>query len=188
MKQKELKQIGMSVVLSLIVGPWASAADFTLTSPQLTPGGKMQQEQLFKGFGCNGENISPELHWQGEPSGTRSFALTMYDPDAPTGSGWWHWIVFNIPAERHKLEKNSGGASPTSKNRVGIQSRTDFGSTGYGGACPPAGHGAHRYQFRIWALDTPHLELDDQASGAMVGYFLNQHALAQAELTVSYGR
>jgi len=149
---------------------------------------KANSYHLFNGFGCTGKNISPELDWQGEPAGTKGFAVTVYDPDAPTGSGWWHWVVFNIPADTHSLPADSGKVPERVVPGGFIQSRTDFGTAGYGGACPPAGHGDHRYQFTVWALDTPHLDVDAQASGAMVGFFLNQHKLASATVTVNYGR
>ncbi len=161
------------------------AATLTITSPQLTPGGNMQNEQVLNGFGCNGNNASPQLDWVGEPDGTKSFAITVYDPDAPTGSGWWHWVVFNIPADIHSLQQN---VNLTNNPTGSIQSRTDFGTPGYGGACPPAGNKPHRYQFTIWALNVDKLPLNSEASAAMVGFFLHQHYLAKAELTVFYGR
>lgn len=94
-------------ILLVSVAP-VLAEDFTLTSPQLVSGNGFKQEQVLNGFGCKGGNISPELHWSGEPEGTKSFAVTIYDPDAPTGSGWWHWLVVNIPATVHTLPLNSG--------------------------------------------------------------------------------
>lgn len=166
----------------------AGAADFMVTSPQLEDGGGLRNEQVLNGFGCSGLNMSPELNWHGEPEGTKSFAVTVYDPDAPTGSGWWHWVVFNIPSDQRRLAPNSGDVTVGVAPDGAVQSRTDFGAPGYGGACPPAGDGDHRYQFRVWALDVAQLDLSDQVSGAMVGYFLNQHKLAQAEITVTYGR
>ncbi len=144
------------------------AAEFRVESPQLSPGGKMKAEQVLNGFGCSGENISPELQWSNAPAGTKSFAVTVYDPDAPTGSGWWHWIVFNIPASVSRLTAGAGKNGPLPDGAV--QGRTDFGTPGYGGACPPEGHGPHDYHFRVWALDVARLPLDEQASGAMVGF------------------
>ncbi|MEN8188438.1 MAG: YbhB/YbcL family Raf kinase inhibitor-like protein [Thermodesulfobacteriota bacterium] len=145
----------------------------------------MANEQVLNGFGCSGDNISPQLDWSGEPAGTKSFAVTVYDPDAPTGSGWWHWVVFNIPADINRLAK---GITKKNMAQGAIQSRTDFGSPGYGGACPPAGDKPHRYTFTIWALDVDSLSLGREATAAMVGFFLHQHQLAKAELTVTFGR
>ncbi len=180
-----MKQVGIALMLMLAMAVSATASDFVVTSPQLEPGGKMTNEQVFKGFGCEGENLSPQLDWSGEPTGTKSFAVTVYDPDAPTGSGWWHWVAFNIPATTHQLAK---GVSKTGMPAGSMESRTDFGAAGYGGACPPAGDTPHRYFFTVWALDTEKIDLDTDASGAMVGFFLNSHQLGKATVTVSYGR
>jgi len=128
------------------------------------------------------------LHWKDAPVGTKSFAVTVYDPDAPTGSGWWHWLIFNIPANTDNLPENAGDPSSGLAPKGSIQGRTDFGKPGYGGACPPVGDKPHRYQFTVYALDTEKIDLDANASGAMVGYFLNPHAIAKATLTVYYSR
>ena len=148
----------------------------------------LKNEQVLNGFGCSGENISPELYWSDAPAKTKSSAVTVYDPDAPTGSGWWHWVVFNIPASVSSLAANSGNAQSHLLPSGSIQSRTDFGNTGYGGACPPAEDGVHHYQFTIWALDVDTLALDENASAAMVGFFLHQHQLGRAVLTATYDR
>jgi hypothetical protein len=115
------------------------AGDFSVTSPQLKPGGRLAQEQVLNGFGCEGNNISPALEWQNSPENTESYAVTVYDPDAPTGSGWWHWVIFNIPSEVTTLEEDAGnqqsGLAPTGS----VQNRTDFGTPGYGGALSTTG-------------------------------------------------
>lgn len=174
-------------VFSLSTVQVARADSLQLASSTLTDGGRMPSAQLYYGFGCSGENISPELHWQGAPEGTRSYALVMYDPDAPTGSGWWHWVVFNIPATLKAIPEGAGdpkaGLIPEA-----IQSRTDFGSPGYGGACPPEGHGDHRYQFRLYALKVDQLPLDEDSPAAMVAYHINANKLAEAQLEVKFGR
>lgn len=171
----------------LLVAGMSRAADFTLTSETFADGEPMRNAQVFNDFGCTGDNISPQLSWRGAPEGTRSFALMVHDPDAPTGSGWWHWVVFNIPADVTSLPAGAGdpksGAIPGA-----IQSRTDFGVPGYGGACPPEGHGDHRYQFRIYALGVDKLPLDADSSAAMVGFYVNANKLAEAQLEVIYGR
>lgn len=144
------------------------AEGFTLTSPDLKAAQPMSKEQEFNGFGCNGANHSPALQWTGLPEGTKSLALTVYDPDAPTGSGWWHWVVFNIPADTKSLPANIDSSGKDLPAGV-IQSRTDFGSAGFGGACPPQGDKPHHYEFTLHALKTDKLELNADTMPAMVG-------------------
>src|SRR5579864_73804 len=120
---------------SLLGASAARAEDLTLTSPDISQGATIANEQVFKGFGCTGNNISPALSWSGAPSGTKSFALSIYDPDAPTGSGWWHWVVFNIPANATGLPKNAGDVKSNLAPAGSVQSRTDFGTPGWGGPC-----------------------------------------------------
>src|SRR6478736_7446588 len=130
----------------------AQAQSMTLTSPQIKEGATIANEQVFKGFGCTGGNISPALNWSGAPSATKSFAVTMYDPDAPTGSGWWHWVMYNIPPNVSKLPPGAG--DPAREWLPGVtHGNTDFGNRGYGGPCPPAGDAPHRYIFTVHALD-----------------------------------
>ncbi|HEX4975161.1 MAG TPA: YbhB/YbcL family Raf kinase inhibitor-like protein [Pseudomonadales bacterium] len=161
---------------------------FHLSSPDFTEGQALAAAQVLKGFGCAGSNVSPALNWEGAPAGTKSFAITAYDPDAPTGSGWWHWVIFNIPASTTSLSANAGNLSTKLAPTSSIQSRTDFGGPGYGGPCPPVGDSAHRYQFTVYALNVDHLPLDENASGALVGFYLNQHALGRATLEGRYSR
>lgn len=161
---------------------------FEVTSTSMRDGGMLTQAQVFSGFGCQGQNISPQIAWRNPPVGTKSFAVTFYDPDAPTGSGWWHWTVFNIPATENSLLQGAGVAGSKQLPAGAVQGRTDYGAAGFGGACPPAGRKPHRYQLTVWALNTEQLPLDEQASGAMVGFMLNAHAIGQAHLTARYGR
>lgn len=174
------------VVLALFGIESVCAQEFTLKSGDLS--GQLTENQVFSGFGCTGKNISPSLKWSNAPQGTKSFAFTVYDPDAPTGSGWWHWVVFNISAEVHELKADAGNLQKGLAPKGSIQSRTDFGSPGFGGACPPEGDKPHRYVFTVYALDVAKLDLDDKAPPAMVGFFLNQHMLAKASLIAYYGR
>ena len=165
----------------------ASAAGFELSSPDVAPGAKLAEAQVFKGFGCDGGNRSPALNWQGAPAGTQSFAVTVYDPDAPTGSGWWHWVVYNLPATAKDLPQGSGspkGALPEGA----VQGRTDFGASGYGGACPPPGDKPHKYIFTVYALKIEKIEVPPDSTAAMVGYMTHANALGNAQLTVKYGR
>jgi Raf kinase inhibitor-like YbhB/YbcL family protein len=151
---------------------------FTLTSNDITDGGILPDAQVQ----ARG-NISPHLRWSGVPDGTKSFAVTCFDPDAPTGSGFWHWTVANIPADvRELLEDASSGGLP----RGAVEGRTDFGSPGYGGAAPPPGHGPHRYVFTVFAVDVPQLDLTPDNSGAVFGFNLHFHTLAKASLTATY--
>ncbi len=182
------KLIVMVLILSIFVAANGFSGDFSLTSRQVSAGKILFMEQVLNGFGCSGGNISPELIWAGEPTGTKSFAVTVYDPDAPTGSGWWHWIVFDIPASVHSLAKNSGNITAGLLPAGAIQSRTDFGKTGYGGACPPENDAAHHYEFTVWALDVDSLGLAENASGAMVGFFLHHHQLGHTVLTALFNR
>ena len=122
----------------------------------------MAMEQVYNGFGCTGKNLSPQLSWDKAPSGTKSFAITAYDPDAPTGSGWWHWIAFNIPASVNSLDS---GASGNSMPAGTVESRTDYGSTGFGGACPPVGDKADQREAAQHEQPREHSLREEQAHG-----------------------
>ena len=122
------------------------------------------------------------------PAGTRSFAVTAYDPDAPTGSGWWHWVIYNIPASATGLPAGAGDPSKGLAPAGSVQGNTDFGAPGYGGPCPPEGHGRHRYVFTVYALKTDRLDLPANATAAMVGFNLNGNMLAKATRTGIYSR
>lgn len=178
----------LSVLMFLGWVGMAQADDFTLTSPDIQSGASMSKKQEYKGFGCNGDNISPQLRWSGAPKGTKSFAVTVYDPDAPTGSGWWHWLIFNIPANVHELARGAGNPESGLAPAGSVQSRTDFGTAGYGGPCPPAGHGVHHYRFTVYALDVERLDIPADAPAAMVGFNLNAHKLGAATLEALYQR
>ena len=148
---------------------------FTLTSNDIIDGGVLPDAQVqAKG------NTSPHLKWSGAPEGTKSYAVTCYDPDAPTGSGFWHWTVANIPAGVSELP--SGGPVPAGA----VEGRTDFGEPGYGGAAPPPGHGPHRYIFTVFAVDTDRLDVTPENSGAVFGFNLHFHTLAKASITATY--
>lgn len=163
-------------------------ADMSISSSDIQQGKMMSSAHEFKGFGCQGENLSPQLSWQGAPEKTRSFAVTAYDPDAPTGSGWWHWVLVNIPSDTADLPRGAGQPDQLSLPVGSQQFRTDYGVKGFGGACPPPGHGVHRYQFTVFALDTEKLELPAEASAALVGYYLNAHKLDSVTLEALYER
>jgi Raf kinase inhibitor-like YbhB/YbcL family protein len=166
-----------------------AAGPFVLTSAEVKHKGVIAEQQVFNGFGCTGGNVSPSLSWANAPAGTKSFAVTVYDPDAPTGSGWWHWVVFNIPANVTSLPASAGDPASGKAPAGAVQSRTDFGKPGYGGPCPPQGDRPHRYVFTVHALRTAKLEgADENASGAMIGFMINANQIAKASLQATYGR
>ena len=171
------------LALPLAVLPCATLA-LELDAPGLRDGGPIPMAHVNATMGCTGLNISPALTWTNPPAGTQSFAVSIHDPDAPTGSGWWHWVVFDIPATTRALAAGESGhlSAPA------LESRTDFGTPGYGGPCPPQGAAPHRYIIRIHALDVPTLGLDAEAMPALVGYLVNAHSLGSASLTALYGR
>jgi Raf kinase inhibitor-like YbhB/YbcL family protein len=157
---------------------------FTLLSNDLKDGEKMPERHVFNGMGYQGDNISPHLAWDQAPAGTKSFVVTVYDPDAPTGSGWWHWLVANLPANTRLLPQGAGSGQDALPAGA-IQARTDFGKAGYGGAAPPKGE-THRYIFTVHALDVEAIDVDENSSGAVVGFNVHFHSLGSASLTVTY--
>jgi Raf kinase inhibitor-like YbhB/YbcL family protein len=174
----------VSAATAVLLGSGCLMAEgFTLSSNAVS--GQLGIDQVYSGFGCTGKNISPDLSWKDAPKGTKSFALTVYDPDAPTGSGWWHWVVFNIPAGTTALPV---GASLKQMPKGAVESVTDYGKSGFGGACPPKGHGAHRYVFTLHALDVEKLDLDASANPALAGYNINAHTIARTSLVAYYER
>jgi len=168
-------------------GGAAPAGTFSLTSPDIVQGKKMTETQVFNGFGCQGRNVSPAVSWSNAPPNTKSFALLMHDPDAPTGSGWWHWVVYNLPAEVTSIPADAGDPKKNLMPSGVVQGRTDFGTRGYGGPCPPPGK-AHRYYLRLYALKVPKLEVPADASPAFIGFNVNANAIAKTELMGLYGR
>jgi hypothetical protein len=181
------KSILMTALVGAGIASAGAAGALTLTSPDIKPNATIADEQIFNSFGCSGKNISPALNWSGAPKGTKSFAINIYDPDAPTGSGFWHWVVFNIPADATSLPKGAGdpkgGGMPTGV----VQSRTDYGTPGYGGPCPPKGDKPHHYNISIFALDIDKIDADANTSAAVVGFNLHFHTLAKATRTGVWG-
>ncbi len=165
-----------------------AAPAFRLSSPDLIPGTPIRLPQVFNSFGCSGGNISPALSWSHAPDGTKSFALMVYDPDAPTGSGWWHWVVYNIPARVNALVSKAGDPAAGLMPIGAVQGNTDFGAAGYGGPCPPAGDKPHRYYFRLYALKVEKLDLPPTATAAFVGFNVMANSLGVAELMAVYSR
>ncbi len=172
---------------TVLAGAFASfgAQALTLTSPDIKQGGRIADEQVFNGWDCTGGNVSPALEWSNAPKGTKSFAVSIYDPDAPTGSGFWHWWVANIPPSATGLPKGAGGGQGLPEGA--LQSHNDFSAVGYGGPCPPKGT-THHYQITVYALDVDKLDVDQTATAAVFGFYAHAHALAKATLTAMYGR
>jgi Raf kinase inhibitor-like YbhB/YbcL family protein len=165
-----------------------SPATFTLTSTEVAAGAKIPQAHVFGGMGCTGTNTSPSLAWKGAPAATKGYALTVYDPDAPTGSGWWHWVVYNIPANAKGIAAGAGDPKKNLLPAGSAQGNTDFGAPGYGGPCPPVGDKPHRYVFTLYALDVDKLDIPPGATAAYVGFNVHAHMIGKATFTAMYGR
>jgi len=166
-----------------------AAEPFALKSTDFAHKGKLSDKHVFAGFGCTGGNTSPSLAWSNPPAGTRSFALMVHDPDAPTGgSGWWHWVVLDIPATARQLPAGAGKADGSALPAGASQWKTDFGGPGWGGPCPPVGNRPHPYHFTLHALKVEKIELPANSSTALVGYLVNANSLGKAKLTGTYGR
>jgi Raf kinase inhibitor-like YbhB/YbcL family protein len=179
--------LAFAVGIGFMAGVGVAAADlpFKLESSAVPQNGTIANDQVFKGFGCTGKNISPPLRWTGAPSGTKSFALTVYDPDAPTGSGWWHWVVANIPGSCRSLPRGSGSGQAAMPPGV-VQARNDYSRSSFGGAAPPPGP-PHRYIWTVNALKVDLIDVTPDSSGALVGFMVTMNKLASAQLLTRYG-
>ena len=182
-------------------GSTPAAGEFTLSSPDLRDG-RIDNRFVLNGFGCKGDNVSPALVWRNAPAGTKSFALQVYDPDAPTGSGFWHWAVYNLPPSTVTLPQGAGNRAERLPGGA-FGGNTDFMDTGatggngnYGGPCPPEGDRPHRYVFTIYALAVDKIEVaagvPKSGSAALYGFVLNKGLgpamLGKASFTATYGR
>ncbi|MBU3655953.1 MAG: YbhB/YbcL family Raf kinase inhibitor-like protein [Alphaproteobacteria bacterium] len=200
-------------LLMVVASPSADALQ--LNSIDVPADSTIKQQFVFNGFGCSGENRSPALSWRDAPKDTKSFALTVYDPDAPTGSGWWHWLMIDIPSSRSDLPRGFGqlasqsgqkledkkasqatrkadnplpADAPLSPAAAIRQIRNDYGQAAYGGPCPPKGDKPHRYIFTLFALKVERLDIPDDATAALAGFMIRANAIDQSSFTAYFGR
>ncbi len=164
-----------------------SATGFTLVSVEIKADTLIPQRFEYNGFGCSGENRSPALKWSGAPAATKAFAVTVYDPDAPSGSGWWHWVVINIPADVTELAPNAGAEGGANLPKGARHVRIDYGVAAWGGVAPPPGDAPHRYIFTVHALKDV-LDIPADATAALAGFMINATSLGKASFTARYGR
>ncbi|MGE5452566.1 MAG: YbhB/YbcL family Raf kinase inhibitor-like protein [Acidobacteriota bacterium] len=165
------------------------AEGLELTSPDVKVNEPIGATFVFNGFGCTGQNVSPALSWKNAPAGTKSFAVMVHDPDAPTGgAGWWHWVVLNLPASTNSLPRGAGSADGKGLPAGARQITTDYGTTGWGGPCPPQGSEPHMYNFTVYALKVEKLDLPANATASLAGFMVNANALDRAMITAIYSR
>lgn len=161
---------------------------FVLQSPSIPAGAVIPSDQVYRGDGCHGRNISPALAWRHPPPGTRSFAVTIFDPDAPTAFGWWHWIVLDLAASTRALAAGAGGPGAHTLPRGALELRNSYGKKAYGGPCPPPGSPPHHYRFTIYALDVPRLALPPDAGARRALRLIRAHAIGRARFYADFGR
>ena len=177
-----MKRHLISLALSTVAVA-SHAAGFEVQSDSLKPGATVQAQHYWNNFGCSGGNVMPDLSWKNAPAGTKSFAVTFYDQDAPTGSGFWHWVAYDLPGDTRSLPGGAnGGALPAGA----VEANTDLGKPGFFGPCPPVGR-QHSYVYTVHALKVDKLPVDKGASPALVGFFLWQNSLGKASLSVKAG-
>ena len=178
-----MEKLTKTLLATAIILGATPAYSLELTSKTFAPNTTLPKSMEYNSFGCTGDNKSPQLSWKKAPEGTKSYAITIHDPDAPTTSGWWHWTVYNIPANVTELAE--GAAVPAGAQ----EGFTDYGTTGFGGACPPAGDKPHHYNITLYALKVDKLDLDPKTTaGAKLTYMLNANTIDKTVITGLYGR
>ena len=161
-----------------------AVAALTVSSTSIKHNSALPQAHVFDGWGLSGGNLSPQLSWSGAPEATKGYAVTCFDPDAPTPSGFWHWLLVGIPADVTSLDAGAGTADNAPTGAVHVAN--DFGNKKYDGAAPPAGDRDHRYLFAVHALDTEDLGLESTASAAVTAFTLGFHTLARGVISATY--
>jgi Raf kinase inhibitor-like YbhB/YbcL family protein len=178
---------GASVIAAQVKS--APHSHFVLSSPDARLAVRVPEEYTANLFGCTGGNLSPALQWSGAPAGTKSFVVTLFDPDVPeTGSGWWHWVVYDLPANTTNLPKGAGAERSSVLPAGAQQGRTDLGNDAYHGPCPDKGQPPHHYRFTIFALSVEKLDVPPESSGAMVTSTAKESVLGKAVFVARYGR
>jgi Raf kinase inhibitor-like YbhB/YbcL family protein len=189
--------LGFKSIVSAVLavsGLSVQAQGFVLSSPDIAPDKPFTEKFIFSGMGCTGGNLSPALTWTAPPEGTKSLALMVHDPDAPTGgAGIWHWVIVNMPASARGIEQGAGTADgarlpPGSKQVMNDYAGLNGGTPAWGGPCPPKGAKPHAYVFTLYALGVEKIDLPPLATASQHGFLINRAPLAKATLTVTYGR
>lgn len=190
MTRSQGKAFSLAVLcFAAVAASGAQSGVFQASSPDIPSGKPIDAKFTYAGFGCSGQNVSPSVMWKNAPAGTKSFALLVHDPDAPTGgAGFWHWLVVDIPVGTSFLPQGAGIADGSRLPVGSRQISTDFGAPGWGGPCPPAGDKPHRYNFTVYALKVEKLELPAGATASLTGFMVNGSALGKATFTGIYGR
>jgi Raf kinase inhibitor-like YbhB/YbcL family protein len=180
MKNKKLTSLKLAALaMAFFLTSNAANATLSISSKDMRDGKDLNKNQVYNGFGCNGKNKSPRITISNIPQNTKSLAVTVYDPDAPTGSGWWHMIAYNISPNTTKISGKIEGAT---------YGRNDYGTYDFGGACPPVGHGKHHYILTVYALGVEKLDVPKDASAALIGYNINANSIEKSSITSLYER
>ncbi len=182
-----MKSLRLCAALALTILA-APASAFEISSSAIESGGTVPDQNVANGFGCTGGNMSIPVTFKDVPADAKSLALTMYDPDAPTGSGFWHWLVVNMPPSTTGLDEGAGEPGNAKMPEGSVQARGDAGVSGYFGPCPPEGDAPHHYILTVFAVDTDKLDIGADTSGAVVGFMLHFHTIDKASVTYLYGR
>jgi Raf kinase inhibitor-like YbhB/YbcL family protein len=190
-----MRTLLLSLLSSMVVGASAGAQTeaqtgeaFSLESATFGSNTTLAQTQVYNRGECHGGNVSPELHWKGAPKGTKSFAVTMFDPDARGGAGWWHWLIFDLDAKTTSLPPGAGNPVGSNAPPGSASGKNSFGDLGYSGPCPPRDDKPHRYVFTVYALKVERLGLRAGTGGAAVAKALESATLLSTTLQGQYGR